>query len=74
MNFRKLKLYKMFRDEEGEYVTLLIKGKWFLPLLERIYGLGGYERIGPNPDATEGFGYNVMYVKRAGRKNEFQED
>ena len=64
MKFKKLALYEMFKDEEGEYVTFLIKSKWLLPLLEMIYGLSKYERHGPNPDAGKGFKYNVMYVKR----------
>ncbi len=66
LNFKKLKLYKIFRDEEEEYVTLLINGRWIMPILEAVYGLGKskYKRSGPNPDGTKGFSYNVIYVKR----------
>jgi hypothetical protein len=70
MNFRSLKLYKVFKEDGKGCVTFSINNERMIPLLEIVYGLGKskYTRIGPIKvvrDGLRGFKYNYIYHKRA---------
>jgi len=72
MNFKKFKLYKIFREEGGEYASILMKSKLMmpvLPVLEDIHGLNRseYKRSRLTKNDSRQFRCIVIYEKRGMR-------
>lgn len=66
MNIKMFKPYKVLKDSENKYITILTKAKWMIPVLEFVYGLGSskYGKYGPVHDSSMYFNYWVTYKRR----------
>lgn len=77
MNFKSLVLHKIFKDkykiikdEGGEYVTILMKNRFMIPILPMLEGDCGlekseYTKTGPAKNSSGRLGCIVVYKKRA---------